>query len=163
MRDPTRVQLTLEAGVEQACGRGLGAGSHFQLSPGSGSRASAGERGGGQVKPHWRVAENVAGREDGCRRPSGHRERTDAGLRAALRRGLTAGGVVGQDIFPRLEMCPCGTPVKVTDPTRWARMASEPRATSYDVLRVATAADSALFFEPNTYGIFRAAGFGVCR
>ena len=29
MRDPTPVQLTPETGGEQDCGRGLGAGSHF--------------------------------------------------------------------------------------------------------------------------------------
>jgi len=63
-----------------------------------------------ETRPHRGVAENAAGRKDGCRRPSGHRERADAGLRAAPRGGLNAGGEPGQDIFPRLEMRPGGTP-----------------------------------------------------
>ena len=45
-----------------------------------------------ETRPHRGVAENAAGRKDGCRRPSGHRERADAGLGTALRRGVRGAG-----------------------------------------------------------------------
>ena len=44
----------------------------------------------------------------------GRRGSVLAGLTFA---SLTAGGVAGQDIFPRLEMRPSGTLVKVADPS----------------------------------------------
>ena len=62
------------------------------------------------------LPKNASCRPDRCEQPRGHGERADAGLRAALRRGLTAGGVVGQDIFPRLELRPGGTLVEITGP-----------------------------------------------
>ena len=45
-----------------------------------------------ETRPHRGVAENAAGREDRCQRPSDHRERAEAGLNAALRRGVRGAG-----------------------------------------------------------------------
>ena len=62
------------------------------------------------------LPKNASCRPDRCEQPRGHGERADAGLRAALRRGLTAGGEPGRDIFPTLKMRPGGTLVEVAGP-----------------------------------------------
>ena len=55
------------------------------------------------------LAGSAAGRKDGCRRPSGHRERADTGFSAALRRGVRGAGRRARTDFQGLELCPSGT------------------------------------------------------
>jgi len=55
------------------------------------------------------VRREAVGRQDGGRWLRDHREPANTGLRAALCRGLTAGGAPGEDIFPTLEMRPSGS------------------------------------------------------
>ena len=67
-----------------------------------GGRATSGRDGRrferfAQVGEDRRTAEDATGLPDRCRRPCG----PDAGLGAALRRGLMAGGVPGTPQFPR--------------------------------------------------------------
>jgi len=55
----------------------------------------------------------------------------DTSLGAALRRGLPAGGVLGEDMFPTLEMCPSHKTILGHLGTRWICCR---RATAEDTL-----------------------------